>query len=241
MKKMRLDRILANSGFGSRKEVKALIKSGGAAVLGKVIKDPGFLVDPETEKLTVNGEALEYKEFHYLMMNKPAGVISASWDRDSKTVLDLLPEQYAKMELFPAGRLDKDTEGLMLLTNDGQLAHRLLSPKKLVPKTYYAEVSGLVGPEDISAFQHGIQLEEDFKTLPAELEILQAGQQSKTLVTIYEGKYHQVKRMFEATGKRVLYLKRLSIGRLKLDESLAPGAFRELTAEELKALNQSSS
>lgn len=244
MKKMRLDKILANSGFGSRKEVKALIRSGSAAISGKVAKDPGILVDLDTEILTVNGETLEYKEYHYLMMNKPAGVISATWDRDSKTVLDLLTEPYDKMELFPAGRLDKDTEGLLLLTDDGQLAHRLLSPKKHVPKTYYAEVDGLVGPEDIQIFQQGIQLEEDFKTLPAELKVLAAGEPSTTvpskiLVTIYEGKFHQVKRMFEAVDKRVLYLKRLSMGSLRLDDSLAPGEFRELTTEELEALTDS--
>jgi 16S rRNA pseudouridine516 synthase len=236
MKKMRLDKILANSGFGSRKEVKALVRSGGAYVSGKVIKDPAFLVDLDTEKLTVNGEILEYKEFHYLMMNKPAGVISATWDRDTETVLDLLPEPFDKMDLFPAGRLDKDTEGLLLLTDDGQLSHRLLSPKKHVPKTYYAEVSGLVGPEDIQTFQQGILLDEDFKTLPAELNVLEAGELSKIKVTIYEGKFHQVKRMFEAVGKRVLYLKRLSMGSLQLDESLAPGEFRELTAAELEGL-----
>ena len=238
MKKMRLDKILANSGMGSRKEVKAMIKSGQVSVSDKIIKDSGYLVDVDEESLQVNGKSLEYREYHYLMMNKPAGVISATWDRDSRTVLDLLSEPYNKFDLFPVGRLDKDTEGLLLLTNHGQLAHRLLSPKKQVPKTYYAEVSGVVGQNDIQVFLQGIPLETGFTTLPAELTILEAGEISKILVTIYEGKFHQVKRMFEAIGKSVNYLKRISMGNLKLDENLPLGEYRDLTPTELEALNE---
>lgn len=238
MKKMRLDKILANSGFGSRKEVKSLIKSGAVLVSNEIVKDPGFLVDIDEEDLLVNGKRLQYKEFHYLMMNKPPGFISATWDRDSKTVIDLLDEPYNKFGLFPVGRLDKDTEGLLLLTNDGQLAHKLLSPKKQVPKTYYAEVSGKVVEHDIVTFQQGIPLESDFTTLPAELDILAAGDISKVLVTIYEGKFHQVKRMFEAVGKSVLFLKRISMGNLKLDDNIPLGEYKELTEKEMESLRQ---
>jgi len=236
MKKIRLDKILANSGYGSRKEVKALIKSGSVSVSGRIMNDPGYQVDVDTDSVSVNGEALEYSEFCYLMMNKPAGVLSATWDRDGQTVIDLLPEPYNKMDLFPAGRLDKDTEGLLLLTNDGQLAHKLLSPKKHVPKTYYARVSGHAGPDDIEVFNRGIQLDEDFTTLPARLEVLNSGEESEVLITIYEGKFHQIKRMFEAVNKKVMYLKRLSMGSLKLDEHLPAGSFRELTEAELNEL-----
>ncbi|NLC43823.1 MAG: rRNA pseudouridine synthase [Clostridiales bacterium] len=235
---MRLDKILANSGFGSRKEVKSLIKSGAVLVSNEIVKDPGFLVDIDEEDLLVNGKRLQYKEFHYLMMNKPPGFISATWDRDSKTVIDLLDEPYNKFGLFPVGRLDKDTEGLLLLTNDGQLAHKLLSPKKQVPKTYYAEVSGKVVEHDIVTFQQGIPLESDFTTLPAELDILAAGDISKVLVTIYEGKFHQVKRMFEAVGKSVLFLKRISMGNLKLDDNIPLGEYKELTEKEMESLRQ---
>lgn len=235
---MRLDKILANSGFGSRKEVKSLIKSGAVLVSNEIVKNPGFLVDIDEEDLLVNGKRLQYKEFHYLMMNKPPGFISATWDRDSKTVIDLLDEPYNKFGLFPVGRLDKDTEGLLLLTNDGQLAHKLLSPKKQVPKTYYAEVSGKVVEHDIVTFQQGIPLESDFTTLPAELDILAAGDISKVLVTIYEGKFHQVKRMFEAVGKSVLFLKRISMGNLKLDDNIPLGEYKELTEKEMESLRQ---
>ena len=238
MKKIRLDKILANSGFGSRKEVKSIIKSGAVLVSNEIVKDPGFLVDIDEEDLLVNGKRLQYKEFHYLMMNKPPGFISATWDRDSKTVIDLLREPYNKFGLFPVGRLDKDTEGLLLLTNDGQLAHKLLSPKKQVPKTYYAEVSGKVVEHDIVTFQQGIPLESDFTTLPAELDILAAGDISKVLVTIYEGKFHQVKRMFEAVGKSVLFLKRISMGNLKLDDNIPLGEYKELTEKEMESLRQ---
>lgn len=238
MKKIRLDKMLANSGLGSRKEVKSIIKSGAVLVSNEIVKDPGFLVGINEDNLQVNGKRLQYKEFHYLMMNKPPGVISATWDRDSKTVIDLLSEPYNKFDLFPVGRLDKDTEGLLLLTNDGQLAHKLLSPKKQVPKTYYVEVPGKVVEHDIITFQRGITLESDFTTLPSELNILELGDISKVLVTIYEGKFHQVKRMFEAVGKSVLYLKRISMGNLKLDDSLSIGEYKELTEEEMGSLNE---
>ena len=236
MKKMRLDKILANSGYGSRKEVKSIIKSGRAIISGKVTTDPSLIVDLDTEILTIDGNKLDYKEFYYLMMNKPGGVISATWDRDTKTVIDILPEFYQSFELFPVGRLDKDTEGLLLLTNDGQLAHKLLSPKKHVPKTYYAHIEGYVGPDDVQIFEKGIKLEDDFTTLPAKLNIIETGEQSRIFVTIYEGKFHQVKRMFEAVDKNVIYLKRVSMGTLQLDEGISLGEARELTLDELSTL-----
>jgi len=162
MEKMRLDKILSNSGLGSRKEVKQIIKSGEVYVSKKRITDPGYLVDPDKENILVNGEPLYYKKFYYLMMNKPAGVITATRDLNAQTVIDLLSHPYDKFNLFPVGRLDKDTEGLLILTNDGKLAHQLLSPKKHVSKTYYAEVTGKVGNNDIQAFKQGIQLDKDF-------------------------------------------------------------------------------
>jgi len=238
MGKLRIDKMLANSGFGTRKEVRELIKSGCVEVSGQLIRSPDFQVDPERDRVLVNGVPFIYREFYYLMMNKPAGVISATRDDFSKTVIDLLPAPYSKMNLFPIGRLDKDTEGLLILSNDGQLAHRLLSPRHLVPKTYYAVIEGHVNDGDRETFKRGIPLEEDFTTLPAELHILEAGELSKVHVTIYEGKFHQVKRMFEYVGKRVLYLKRLSMGGLFLDEGLQTGDFRELTEEEIELLKK---
>jgi 16S rRNA pseudouridine516 synthase len=236
MEKMRLDKILSNSGLGSRKEVKQIIKSGEVYVSKKRITDPGYLVDPDKENILVNGEPLYYKKFYYLMMNKPAGVITATRDLNAQTVIDLLSHPYDKFNLFPVGRLDKDTEGLLILTNDGKLAHQLLSPKKHVPKTYYAEVTGKVGNNDIQAFKQGIQLDKDYITLPAELKILEAADISRVIITVYEGKFHQIKRMFNALSKKVIYLKRLSMSSLKLDESLKPGSYRELTPSELESI-----
>ncbi|MGI6536768.1 MAG: pseudouridine synthase [Caldicoprobacterales bacterium] len=236
MEKMRLDKILSNSGLGSRKEVKQIIKSGEVYVSKKRITDPGYLVDPDKENILVNGEPLYYKKFYYLMMNKPAGVITATRDLNAQTVIDLLSHPYDKFNLFPVGRLDKDTEGLLILTNDGKLAHQLLSPKKHVSKTYYAEVTGKVGNNDIQAFKQGIQLDKDYITLPAELKILEAADISRVIITVYEGKFHQIKRMFNALSKKVIYLKRLSMSSLKLDESLKPGSYRELTPSELESI-----
>ncbi len=236
MEKMRLDKILSNSGLGSRKEVKQIIKSGEVYVSKKRITDPGYLVDPDKENILVNGEPLYYNKFYYLMMNKTAGVITATRDLNAQTVIDLLSHPYDKFNLFPVGRLDKDTEGLLILTNDGKLAHQLLSPKKHVSKTYYAEVTGKVGNNDIQAFKQGIQLDKDYITLPAELKILEAADISRVIITVYEGKFHQIKRMFNALSKKVIYLKRLSMSSLKLDESLKPGSYRELTPSELESI-----
>lgn len=236
--KQRLDKILSNLGYGTRKEVKGLIKSGTVSVDGAVAGDPGQQVDAELQAISVNGEKISYREFVYIMMNKPQGVVSATEDARERTVIDLLPEQLRAFQPAPVGRLDKDTEGLLLLTNDGRLAHKLISPKKHVPKTYIARVEGRVTEEDILRFKAGVELDDGYMTLPAELVVLERGSISLTEVTIYEGKYHQVKRMFKAVGKTVIYMKRISMGRLKLDEGLELGEFRELTSQELELLEE---
>lgn len=230
--KQRIDKVLSNMGYGSRKEVKELVKGGQVEVDGIIVRDPGQLVITDSQEITVEGRKLLYREYIYIMMNKPQGVISATEDNREHTVVDLLPEEYKAFEPFPVGRLDKDTEGLLLLTNDGQLSHRLLSPKKHVPKTYMAKIQGRVTEDDAEAFSRGVVLEDGYKTMPSQLVVLERGNISTIEVTIYEGKYHQVKRMFQAVGKEVIYLKRISMGELKLDESLETGEFRELTKEE---------
>jgi 16S rRNA pseudouridine516 synthase len=236
-----LDKILAHSGFGTRSEIKLLVKRGEVTVNGNVVKDSGLQVNPIGDLIEVNCKVLHYQTNVYLMLNKPQGVISATEDSRERTVLDLLSDHYKHLDLFPVGRLDKDTEGLLLLTNDGKLAHNLLSPKKHVAKTYYAEVTGLVNEADQILFSRGITLDDGYITMPAKLVILSQGdpllrKESKIELTIMEGKFHQVKRMFLAADKKVTFLKRISMGRLKLDEYLSPGEYRELTEEELQLL-----
>ncbi|WP_042474507.1 pseudouridine synthase [Bacillus ndiopicus] len=233
---MRLDKLLANMGYGSRKEVKQLLKQKAVTVDGVVVKDAAMKVDPNAQHVAIFGERVEYIEYIYLMMNKPPGVISATEDDYDKTVIDLLDPFAQHFKPFPVGRLDKDTEGLLLITNDGQLAHNLLSPKKHVPKTYYAKIDGQVTEEDIKAFAAGVELEDGYVTKPGHLVILKSEASSEIELTIQEGKFHQVKRMFEAVGKKVTYLKRLSMGSLILDKSLALGEYREVTNEELELL-----
>lgn len=230
---MRLDKLLANSGYGSRKEVKALLKQGAVSVDGDPVKDPAFHVDPEIREVTVFGDPVDFREFIYLMMNKPPGVISATEDTRDRTVVDLLPYEYRRFKPFPVGRLDKDTEGLLLITNDGKLSHELLSPKKHVGKKYYAVIEGEVTDADGEAFKAGVTLDDGYVTKPAELSILRSGPESEIELIITEGKFHQVKRMFEARDKRVTYLKRLTMGPLGLDPDLATGEWRELSDEEL--------
>ncbi|RXI98641.1 rRNA pseudouridine synthase [Anaerobacillus alkaliphilus] len=233
---MRLDKFLANMGFGSRKEVKKLLKTGAVQINDTVIKDAKFHIEVDQDLVTVHGEEIEYKEFIYLMMNKPQGVISATEDSKDETVVDLLELEDAHFEPFPVGRLDKDTEGFVLLTNNGKLAHELLSPKKHVPKTYFARIDGNVTAEDVTKFKEGVTLDDGYLTKPGDLVILNSGPTSEIELTITEGKFHQVKRMFIAVGKKVTYLKRLSIGPLKLDPSLELGEYRELTEEEVDKL-----
>jgi 16S rRNA pseudouridine516 synthase len=235
---LRIDKMLANLGYGSRKEVKQLLKSGAVKVDDVVVKDPKQHIDTAKQTVTLNGDTIEYKEFIYLMMNKPQGVLSATEDSNTETVIDLLELEDQVYEPFPVGRLDKDTEGLLLITNDGQLAHRLLSPKKHVPKTYFAVIDGEVTEDDIKAFASGVTLDDGYETKPGDLNILKSGIRSDIELTITEGKFHQVKRMFEAVGKRVVYLKRISMGPLPLDETLELGEYRELTDEEVELLRE---
>ena len=235
-KRLRLDKLLGRMGVGTRKEIRKLVKAGRVTVGGEVAEDPGMHVFAEQDRVEVDGRHIPYREYIYLMMNKPAGVVSATADRSSETVVQLLEPEHALFEPFPVGRLDKDTEGLLLLTNDGKMAHRLLSPKKRVPKRYLARVRGEVTDADVEAFRRGVVLDDGYQALPAELIIRSSGPESETEVTVYEGKYHQVKRMFEAVGKRVVYLKRIAMGPLQLDPSLEAGEYRELTEEEVALL-----
>ena len=232
----RLDKIISATGKKSRREVREIVRQGRVLVDGKPAPAADMKVDPQTAVILLDGEPLGYEKFTYVMLHKPAGVLTATEDRRQETVLDLLPPELRRRALSPVGRLDKDTEGLLLLTNDGQLAHRLLSPKSHVDKVYYARVDGALEPGDIAAFAAGMTLGDGLECLPAGLEILSP---TEALVTLREGKFHQVKRMLAARGKPVLYLKRLSMGRLRLDPALAPGAWRMLTEEERSALNLS--
>ncbi len=221
--KLRLDKYLADMGLGTRSQIKKDISKGQVLVNGTVAaKMPRTRIDTEKDQVSYLGQAVTYAEYEYYMLNKPAGVVSATEDRNDRTVLDLIDTKQRK-DLFPVGRLDKDTEGLLLITNDGALAHRLLSPKSHVDKVYFARVEGKVTAEDVLLFQKGVDIGEQALTLPARLEILSSDTVSEIRLTIREGKFHQVKRMFESVGKKVLYLKRLSMGTLILDEFTATG------------------
>lgn len=235
---MRLDKLLSNMGYGSRKEVKILLKSKAVEVNGLIAKDVSMHVDTDTDEILVVGEKVVYTEFIYLMMNKPPGVISATEDKHDKTVIDLLDPLSQHFKPFPVGRLDKDTEGLLILTNDGHLSHQLLSPKKHVSKLYFAVIEGRVTEEDVKKFKEGVRLEDGYFTKPGELTILSSGDVSEIELSIMEGKFHQVKRMFESVGKKVTYLKRIRMGSLQLDETLELGDYRHLTEDELEALQQ---
>lgn len=235
---IRLDKYLADMGCGTRQEVKKLIRSGQVSVDGAVVKKPETKVEQTVQEVCLNGEKVGYESFEYYMLNKPAGVISATEDKSCQTVVDLIKEKKRK-DLFPVGRLDKDTEGLLLITNDGELAHRLLSPKKHVDKCYFARVSGKVTEDDVRSFENGVNigsLEQPEITMPGKLEIITSDEISQIRLTIQEGKFHQVKRMFQAVGKEVIYLKRLRMGTLVLDENLSIGEYRPLTKEELEKL-----
>jgi 16S rRNA pseudouridine516 synthase len=225
---IRLDKLLGHSGFGTRKEIKGLCKSGVVTIDGRSCLDSAAKLDPEKQTVVVDGTPVTYARFHYLMLHKPAGVVSATRDPQAKTVLDLLPQQYGGAGLFPVGRLDKDTTGLLLLTNDGVWAHRITAPKKDINKVYEAQVEGHI-PADINErFQRGIELT-DMVCLPATAEQIAA---DVLQITVHEGKFHQVKRMCAALDLQVQTLKRLRIGALALDEKLAPGSFRVLTEDE---------
>lgn len=238
MEKQRLDKIMASTGRWSRREAKDLIRQGRVLVDGVPARSGEEKLDPEAAAVTVGGEPLVYRRCTWIMLNKPAGVLSARSDGRGPTVLDLLPEDLRRQGLFPVGRLDKDTEGLLLLTNEGGLAHALLSPRHHVDKVYYARVAGRLEEADCRAFSAGITLGDGLKCLPAGLEILSAGEESEALVTLREGKFHQVKRMLACLGKPVLYLERVRMGPLSLDRELPRGAYRFLTENELEKIRR---
>lgn len=259
---MRLDKYLAQMGQGTRSEVRGRVRRGEVTVNKVTVRDPAAQVS-ESDDVTLGGEPVVYEAYVYYMLNKPAGVISATEDPRERTVLDLIPEKKRK-DLFPAGRLDRDTEGLLLITNDGKLAHRLLSPSHHVDKVYYARLDSPVGEREIRLFAEGLRVDETLTAMPAQLRILRDDREGgisepeknsnirgemagraednnriagcEVLVTIHEGKFHQVRRMFEAVNREVLYLKRLSMGPLQLDPKLAPGEYRRLTEAERSAI-----
>ncbi len=232
---VRLDKYLTAMSVGTRSEVKTYIRKGRVQVDGQVVKEPDIKINTTNVQVLFDNKLLQYEEFVYYMLNKPAGVVSATTDNQSTTVVELIKEGKNK-DIFPVGRLDKDTEGLLLITNDGDLSHQLLSPRKHIGKVYYAKVKGCVTQEDILAFEKGIRINDEFTTLPAKLNIIKSDEISEIEVTIFEGKFHQVKRMFMAVGKEVIYLKRLSMGNLRLDETLLPGEYRRLTQGEINSL-----
>lgn len=232
----RLDKILASQAVGSRSEVRALMKRGQVRVNGEVVIKPDRKADPEADKIVISGEPLLFKRHIYLMMNKPSGVVSASSDARMQTVIDLVPKELFRRGLFPAGRLDRDTEGLLIITDDGDFAHRMLSPKSGVSKLYEAQVSAPIGEREIALFRDGIRFRDGVTCLPAELTVLSPGETPKVQVRICEGKFHQIKKMFLAVGCEVLHLKRVKIGNLILDEKLGPGECREMSEEERCAI-----
>lgn len=226
---IRLDRYLADLGVGTRREIKDIIKSGRVTLDGRAAP-PDTKLDPDRQSVALDGEALSYSRFRYFMLCKPCGLVTATRDKKQPAVLDLFPPEFRRLGLFPVGRLDKDTSGLLLVTNDGDFAHRVISPKYEVEKLYYAEVEGRLVPDDAAAFEKGIVLADGTRCLPARLDILS---EQSCFAAVKEGKYHQVRRMLAARGHRVVTLKRLSVGGLKLDEGMAEGAFRELDQKEI--------
>ena len=231
---MRLDKFLCEMGIGTRSEVKSYLKKGQITVNGEIIKKPETKIDENKDVVAYLGQALCYEAVQYFLLNKPSGCVTATRDHLSETVMSFLPDN-CRDDLFPVGRLDKDTEGLLLITNDGQLAHELLSPRKHVDKTYYAVIDGEVREEHIGQFAEGLNIGDEDLTMPAKLVILKSGETSEIELTIQEGRFHQVKRMFEAIGTKVTYLKRISMGPLTLGD-LEPGEVRVLTENEIQKL-----
>lgn len=234
-KPIRLDKYLAEMNKGTRREIKEAAKRGRITVNGFIAKNTDMKINPGSDKVLFDNIEVGFVEYEYFIMNKPQGVVSATMDEKDKTVIDLIQDN-VRNDLFPVGRLDKDTEGLLLITNNGDLAHRLLSPAKHVKKIYYAKIDGVVTEDDVKKFSDGIELSDGTVTKPASLKILVSAQVSEIELTIYEGKYHQVKRMFAAVGKHVMYLKRICMGELFLDNELDTGEYRRLTDEELELI-----
>ena len=234
---IRLDKYLCDMQAGTRSAVKDIIRKKRVTINGEVITRPEIKVDIDKDVVAVDNNVLGYSEYEYYMLNKPSGVLTATMDKNAKTVLDLM--NVKRKDLFPVGRLDKDTEGLLLITNDGELAHNLLAPKKHVDKTYYARAAGRIREEAIKLFADGLHVDDEFTALPAKLELKGYNDKDNytdVIITIHEGKFHQIKRMFEAVGSEVLYLKRLRMGSLVLDETLKPGEYRTLTQKEIDEL-----
>ena len=231
-KQLRLDKFLCEQEIGTRSEVKILLKKGLVTVNEQIVKSADMKIDPETDIIAYHGEVLRYQQFYYYMLHKPAGYITATEDLEQQTVMQLLAADFRK-DLFPVGRLDKDTEGLLLITNDGELSHALLSPKKHVPKTYLVQVPERLNSAQIKALEQGVDIGDEKMTLPAKVE---ETDDAHILLTIHEGRYHQVKRMLQAVGSQVLYLKRMSFGTLALDENLAKGSYRALSDSEIEML-----
>ena len=234
---LRLDKYLTETGAGTRSEVKKLIRAGQVTINGEIAGKPEQKVSEKTDVVCLRGKHLTYRQYEYYLYHKPAGCVTATEDNLHRTVMEDLPDPVRK-DLFPVGRLDLDTEGLLLITNDGAMAHALLSPARHVPKTYLARVAGRVTDADVNLFQNGVDIGEERLTRPAKLEILSAGETSEILLTITEGKFHQVKRMVHAAGKEVTYLKRVRMGPLALPDTLAPGEYRALTEDELGELRK---
>lgn len=234
MSKERLDKILASQNIGSRKEVGKIIKSGRVIINSDVIKLQDYKVDPKVDEIFIDNKKIEFKRHIYIMMNKPKGIISASNDKSQKTVIDLLPDKLKRRGLFPAGRLDKDTTGLLIITDDGDFAHRMLSPKKRIYKIYEAKLSSKIGSREINLFKSGVRLDDETVCLPADLKILTHCDEPIVEVKICEGKFHQIKRMFKSVGTNVISLKRKQIGSLVLDKALEEGCSRELSENEIK-------
>lgn len=233
---IRLDKFLTDMGCGTRSVIKNLVHKGKVSVNGEVIKKPEIKINEDEDVVLLDGEEIRYNRYEYFMLNKPDGYVSATTDRNEKTVLDLLKAEDRRKDLFPVGRLDKDTEGLLVISNDGEMAHKILSPKNHIAKTYYVKVNGRIENEHIDTFEKGIDIGEKNITKPGILKIIKSGDISEAELTIYEGKFHQVKRMFEVVGMKVVYLKRIKMGTLGLDETLKPGEYRRLTLEETEQL-----
>ena len=237
---IRLDKFLSEMSGWTRSEVKKIVRTGSVTVDGHEVKKPETKIDEKLSIVRVDGRQIKYNKYEYYMLNKPKGFVSATTDREHKTVVDIISSS-EKKDLFPVGRLDIDTEGLLLITNDGELAHRLLAPKNHVEKTYYVEVSGILDDADVDAVEKGLDIGEEKNTIPAKMEILKTDIQnniSSCYLTIHEGKFHQVKRMMKKLGKTVTYLKRVSMGSLILDSKLKKGNYRKLTEQEIIELKK---
>lgn len=242
MNSIRLDKFLADAGVGTRSQVKDIVKKGRVSVNSVVVKKSDIKIDSEKDLVELDGKSLIYEEYEYFMLHKPAGVVSATKDKTDKTVVELITEN-KRRDLFPVGRLDKDTEGLLIITNDGVLANNLLAPGKHVNKTYFARINGAVNEETIELFAKGIDIGDETPTLPAKLKLLNRTYKdnndvSEIEITIVEGRYHQIKRMFKAVGMEVIYLKRMSMGPIALDSKLPCGSYRRLTDEEISSLKE---